>query len=220
MKIIATEEHFVTEEILRLWRGLPKKDQDPSWALFPNDGKVAKRLLDLSSDRLRLMDECGVDVQVLSLTTPGTQNLEAGAANDAARRVNDIIAETVRGCPDRFQGFATIPTPVPSAAARELERGITQLGLVGAMMFGRTRDRNADHVDFEPIYEAAASLRIPLYFHPQTPQRPILDTYYSGLGDPLDLHFATGGIGWHYETGIQIIRMILSGVFDRYPTCK
>lgn len=217
MRIVATEEHFVTDEVLRGWRGLDPRDQDPSSGLFPDDGDVAKRLLDLSDERIRLMDDSGVDVQVLSLTTPGTQSLEPDKAYDLARRANDVLAEAVTSRPDRFQGFATLPTPAPSAAARELERAVTELGLAGAMLFGRTRDRNADHPDFLPIYEAAAALRVPIYLHPQTPPRAVREAYYSDLGDPVDLSLATGGIGWHYETGIQLLRMVLSGVFDRFP---
>lgn len=217
MKIVAVEEHFVNDDMIRRWSGLDPRHQDDSLTMFPFDGEVGARLQDLSDERVRLMDESGVDVQVLSLTTPGTQNLEADDAYDAARRANDRVAETVRARPDRFEGFATLPTPVPMAAARELERAVTQLGLRGAMMFGRTRDRNADADDFLPIYEAAAALRVPIYLHPQTPPRAVRDAYYSGLGDPLDLQLATGGIGWHYETGVQLLRMILSGVFDRFP---
>ena len=94
---------------------------------------------------------------------------------------------------------------------------MTQLGLHGAMVFGRTRDRNADAPEFEPIYEVAAALGVPLYLHPQIPDRPVRQSLYSGLGDEIDLTLAMGGIGWHYETGVQLLRMILSGVFDRHP---
>ena len=217
MKIVAVEEHFVSADVMRRWSDLDPRYQDDSLGMFPPDGEVGRRLQDLSEARIRLMDECGVDVQVLSLTTPGTQNMEPGDAYDAARLANDVVAETVRARPDRFQGFATLPTPVPMAAARELERAIERLGLKGAMLFGRTRDRNADADEFLPIYEAAAALRVPIHLHPQTPPRAVRDTYYSGLGDPLDIQLATGGIGWHYDAGLQFIRMVLAGVFDRFP---
>lgn len=217
MKIVAVEEHFVTDDMIRRWRGLDPVHQDDSFQMFPFDGEVGGRLLDLSNERIRLMDEAGVDVQVLSLNTPGTQNLEVEDAEEAARAANDLLAETVRARPDRFEGFATLPTPTPQAAARELDRAVTRLGLRGAMLCGRTRDRNADDADFLPIYEAAAALRVPIYMHPQTPPRPVRQAYYSGLRDPLDIQLATGGIGWHYEAGVQVIRMILSGVFDRFP---
>ena len=85
------------------------------------------------------------------------------------------------------------------------------------MIFGRTRDRNADAPEFTPIYEAAAALHVPLYLHPQIPAGPVRDSYYSGLGDGLDLNFAIGGIGWQYGTGLQLLRLILSGTFDRFP---
>ncbi len=217
MKIIALEEHFVTDDMLQRWARLPARDRDDSLGLFPADGDINRRLGDLSDDRIRLMNESGVDVQVLSLTTPGAQNLAVEDAYDAARRANDFVAEVVRSRPDRFQAFATLPTPVPHAAARELERAVELLGCRGAMMFGRTRDRNADDEEFLEMYEAAAALRVPIYLHPQTPPPAVRRAYYSGLEGGLDLQLATGGIGWHYEAGLQLLRMILSGVFDRFP---
>ena len=220
MKIIALEEHFVTGDVAAKWAGLDPADRDDSPGLFPPDSIVERRLADLSDDRLAQMDATGVDVQVLSLTTPGTQALEPEDAVALAARANDLVAETVRRHPDRYQGFATLPTPDPGAAVRELERSVTRLGCRGAMLFGRTRDRNADDPAFLPIYEAAADLQVPLYFHPQIPARNVRDAYYAGLEPPLDLQFATGGIGWHYEAGIQILRLILTGVFDRFPALQ
>ena len=216
MKIVAIEEHLVTSEVRDAWGRLDPADQDASLTMF-SDGEVERRLRDLSDARIQHMDECGVDVQVLSLTTPGVQNLDAADAVPLARRTNDLIAEAVRRQPDRLQGFATLPTPSPDMAARELDRAVTELGFKGAMLFGRTRERSLDHPDFLPILEAAADLRVPLYVHPQIPQRAVRETYYSGFGDEIDLHFATGGLGWHLETGIQLLRLILSGAFDRLP---
>ena len=217
MKVAALEEHFVTDEVMRLGKSVDPRWRDDSTSFMQPGSDMRTRIRDLGDERIRLMDESGVDVQVLSLTAPGVQNLDAADARDAAPRVNDLIASTVAGRPDRFQGFATLPTPDPTAAARELERAVEQLGLQGAMMFGRTRDRNADAPEFAPIYEAAASLRVPLYLHPQIPDRPVRDSYYSGLSDELDLNLAMGGIGWHYDTGLQLLRLILSGTFDRFP---
>jgi uncharacterized protein len=110
-----------------------------------------------------------------------------------------------------------LPTPAPVQAAYELQRAVNDLGFKGAMLCGRTRERNLDHPDFTPIFEAAAELRVPLYIHPQIPQRSVRDAYYSGFDDRIDLILATGGIGWHFETGVQFIRLILAGVFDRHP---
>jgi len=214
MKIIALEEHFNTPAVRDAWARQADDDgQSDMMKLFDAEAKLE----DLGAERLRQMDACGVDVQVLSLTTPGVQNLTPGEAVPLARQANDFLAATIRAKPDRFQGFATLPTPAPDEAARELQRAVSELGMPGAMLCGRTRERNLDHPDFLPIFEAAAGLRVPLYIHPQVPQRAIREIYYSGFDEKIDTFFANGGIGWHYETGIQFIRLVLAGVFDRFP---
>jgi uncharacterized protein len=154
---------------------------------------------------------------VLSLTTPGVQNLAPADAVPLARATNDEIARAVRERPDRFGGFATLPTPDPPAAAAELERAVRELGLDGAMIFGRTRDRTMDAPEFWPIYEAAAALQAPLHLHPQSPPPAVRDAYYRGFGPRLDAALATHGLGWHYESGVEFLRLVLAGVFDRFP---
>ena len=219
MKVIALEEHFAFPRIVDAWRSADATAQGPSLASFAQ-GAIVERLLNFGEDRLAAMDATGIDIQVLSLTTPGVQSLSADRAVSLATESNDLVAEVVRSRPDRFQGFATLPTPAPEAAARELERAVQQLKLQGAMLFGRTGDRNADHPDFWPIYEAASALRVPLYLHPQTPQDGVVRACYADLEDQVSSLFARPGIGWHYETGIQIVRMVLAGVFDRFPDLK
>ena len=216
MKIIALEEHIVTPEILEAWGRLEPQWRDLSLKGV-SEGEINRRLLEVGPDRLAAMDASGVDMQVLSLTTPGVQNLEVDDAKRMQTQVNDLLAETVRTNPERFQAFATLATPDPRAAALELERAVTRLGLNGAMPCGRTRDRNMDHPDFWPIYEAAEALGAPLYIHPQSPQPSVCEAYYAGFSPQLSTLFAIGGVGWHYETGVQVIRLILSGVLDRYP---
>lgn len=216
MKIIALEEHLVTPEIMAAWQNLAPDAQDAAFNLSVQRD-IARRLCDLADERIELMDQAGVDVQVLSLTTPGVQSLEPAPAVQFARDINNLIAATVRERPDRFQGFATLPTSAPDEAARELERAVVELGLNGAMLYGRTLERNLDHSDFTPIFETAARLRAPLYIHPQSPTVAVRAAYYQGFNDELDMMFTTAGIGWHYETGIQTLRLILSGAFDRFP---
>ncbi len=216
MKTIGLEEHFVTPDVLAAWRALDPRWQDVVIS-HSDGGEIGARLADLGDGRVAAMDDTGLDVQVLSLTAPGLQSLEPYRATALQTASNDLLAETVRGRPDRFQGFATLATPDPQAAARELERAVTELGLSGAMLFGRTRDRNLDHADNWPIFEAAAALRAPLYIHPQSPAPAVREAIYGGFGDPLDAALATFGLGWHYETGVQILRMVLAGVFDRFP---
>jgi predicted TIM-barrel fold metal-dependent hydrolase len=216
MKLIAIEEHFLTRDVRDAWTAIPAVD-DPTLGL--HFGEIGDRLDDLGHERVRLMDETGVDVQVLSLTTPGLHNLDGGSVA-LAQRTNDLIAATVAGLPHRFQGLAALPTAAPREASRELERSVRDLGLKGVMLCGRTRDKNLDHQDFWPLFECAAVLGVPLFIHPQIPQRGVRDAYYAGFGEEVDLAFSTYGLGWHYEAGIQFVRLVLAGVFDRFPNLQ
>jgi predicted TIM-barrel fold metal-dependent hydrolase len=216
MRIIGLEERFVTADLLEAWRMLDPRWQDIAQKPPLRDGLVG-RLADLGGGRLAAMDEAGVDVQVLSINAPGVQNLAPDDAVAIQTAANDVLSDAVRAHPGRLQGLATLATPAPAEAARELERAVTKLGMNGGVLFGRTRERNLDHPDLLPIFEAAAALKAPLYVHPQSPPPTVCAAYYSGFGEAVDVAFATHGIGWHYETGVQVLRLILSGVFDRFP---
>jgi uncharacterized protein len=213
IRIVALEEHVALPVLLDAWTraGVPQIPQ-----LGYGDEPFAQRLRDIGDRRLADMDDQGVDVSVLSLASPGVQNLGAADAVAVAREANDELAEAVAANPARFQAFAAIPTPAPEAAAAELERAVTRLGLRGAMLYGRTGDTLADAPEFDDLYATAERLRVPLHFHPQTPAKPVLDAYYSGLG-AVGAGLATAGLGWYYDLGVQYLRMIFSGVFDRHP---
>lgn len=216
MKLIGLEEHFVTTEVLEAWRTLNADDRDLAFGPA-SEGQTSRRLLEIGEDRLAAMDQTGLDVQVLSLTTPGLQNLPAAQAISLQRSANDMLASAVRANPDRFQGLAALATSAPMVAAAELQRAVSQLGLNGAMIFGRTREHHLDHADFWPVFEAAEALRAPLHLHPQSPPAAVREAYYSGFDDRVNAGFATHGIGWHYDAGVQFLRMVLAGVFDRFP---
>jgi len=213
IRIVGLEEHVALLVLLDAWSrvGVPRIPQ-----LGYGEEPFAQRLRDVADRRLADMEDQGVDVQVLSLASPGVQNLPAADAVTVAREANDTLAEIVRGNPDRFQALAAVPTPAPEAAAAELERAVTELGFRGAMLYGRTGDKLADAPEFDDLYAAAERLRVPLHFHPQTPVQPVLDAYYSGLGG-VGMGLATAGLGWYYDLGVQYLRMIFSGVFDRHP---
>lgn len=214
LPLIAIEEHFLTEEVLQAWHDSGLSATDPS--LAHNAGITGERLLDLAQGRLALMDEAGVDIQVLSLTTPALHELGA-ASVDIARRCNDAIAEAIVRHPGRFQGFATLPVSDPQAAALELERCVNTLGFKGTMLSGRVGDRNLDHPDFMPIFESASMLGTPVLLHPRTPPAAVREAYYSDLSPELDVAIATYGLGWHYDAGLQFVRLMASGIFDRLP---
>ncbi|WP_247312703.1 amidohydrolase family protein [Ralstonia pseudosolanacearum] len=213
MKIIAIEEHVLPEMVRQAWNTIPGAE-DGTLAL--NAGVLGERLADLAEQRLALMDETGVDVQVLSLTTPGLNNL-GHHGMDLARRVNDLLAETVAAKPSRFQALAVLPSADGDAAAQELRRCVETLGCKGAILYGRVGDKPLDHPIFEPTFACAAALGVPLLIHPQIPQASVRDAYYAGFGAPIDLALSTFGLGWHYEAGIQFVRIVLAGVFDRHP---
>ena len=215
MRLIAIEEHVLPVDVRDAWAAAPPP-HDPVSAIA-DIGETGERLADLGEGRLALMDDQGVDVQVLSLTTPGLHNLEPGPAVELARRTNDLIADACARRPDRFEGFAALPTPDPDDAPYELERAVRELGLKGALLCGRTRDRHLDHAALRPTLAKAAELGVPLFIHPQTPAPVVREASYSGIGERADLALAAFGLGWHYEAGLEWVRLVAAGVFDELP---
>src|SRR5215217_1763413 len=172
MRTIALEEHFATEAFMegpgRELRAMAEAARaHPKVAA--GYARLVEGLRDLGGGRVAAMDEAGVDVQVLSLTSPGVEQLGADEAVALARESNDRLAEAVRRHPGRFAGFAALPTPAPEAAADELERAVRGLGFVGALINGHTRERYLDDSFFWPILERAETLGVPIYLHPTPP---------------------------------------------------
>lgn len=151
-------EHFVLPELLDAWKRLPQHELDEVSAGFGHD-PISQRLREIDERRIAAMDDQGVDVQVLSLNSPGVQNLAAADAVSVARHANDALSEIVESNPDRFQGFAAIPTPDSEAAAQEFERAVSTRRFRGALLDGRTGSVNADDIRFDDLYSAAARLR-------------------------------------------------------------
>jgi uncharacterized protein len=183
--------------------------------------KLIEQLCDLDDGRVAAMDAAGVDVQILSLTSPGVEQLDAPEAVVFARETNDLLAEAVRRHPGRFAGFAALPTAAPEAAADELERTVRDHGFKGALINGHTRGRYLDDEFFWPILERAEALGVPIYLHPTPPPRPVIEASYTGNYAPgVTAGLATAAWGWHIETAIHALRLILGGAFDRYPNLQ
>jgi aminocarboxymuconate-semialdehyde decarboxylase len=158
--------------------------------------------------RLRDMDAAGMDLAVLSFTTPGV-HVEAPARGiRLARLVNDAYAALVRAHPDRFSALATLPLQAPEAAADELERAVIRLGLPGAMVFSNVNGRPLDSPEFRPVFERAARLGVPLMVHPTT---PIFGT--TGVND----YRLVAILGFLFDTTIAACRLVFSGLFEAYP---
>jgi predicted TIM-barrel fold metal-dependent hydrolase len=217
LRLIATEEACAFPEQVSAMRTLaahPGEDADLAmwnWVFSPGNDTLLRRLLDLDTDRIALMDDSGVDVHLLSITAPGVQMFDADTATSIARSTNDQLAEAVRRHPTRLAALASFAPQDPKGAAKEIERAITTLKLNGLIVNSHTYGEYLDDRKFWPIFEAAAAIKAPLYIHPRNPPLPaslILKGSYN-------LYSAIWG--FHVETGIHAMRLIVNGVFDAFP---
>jgi predicted TIM-barrel fold metal-dependent hydrolase len=210
MRTIALEEHFSTAELA----AAPSAQRTDLYG-----SGIPDLLLDLGNGRLEDMNAAGIEVQVISHVAPAAQHLKSAEAIAAARRANDQLAAAVARHPDRFAGFATLPTSDPAAAADELERAVTDLGFVGALVNSTlgTNDAFLDDARFEPLLGRLEQLDVPLYLHPAPPPPALRQILFGGLPDSLSDRLATAAWGWHAEAGLHALRMVTAGVFDRHP---
>jgi 5-carboxyvanillate decarboxylase len=223
-KRIATEEAYAPPDMLERYRTLVSKHSsfDPGFEslmgyfLF-NDSEwtrnVVARLQDLGERRLGDMDAAGIDHQLISLTAPGLQVFDTDTAVGLQSDYNDQLAEAVAARPDRFSALAAIAPQHPAAAAAELERAVTRLGLKGAIVNSHTQGEYLDDEKFWDIFAAAEALDVPVYIHPQTPPPTMIE--------PLLEAGLDGAIyGFAVETGMHLLRLIVCGLFDSFPKLK
>jgi predicted TIM-barrel fold metal-dependent hydrolase len=224
MRTITLEEHYASPTFME-GPGKQLKIQAQAARDHPEVAAgfamLLDQLMDVDEDRIKEMDKAGIDMQVLSLTSPGVEQLEASAAVDLAQDANDFLSDAVKLHPDRFAGFATLPTAAPDTAADELERMVKENDFRGGVINGHINGRYLDDEFFWPILERAEALNVPLYLHPTPPPQPVIEASYTGNYSPqVTAGLASGGWGWHIETAIHILRIILSGVFDHYPNLQ
>jgi predicted TIM-barrel fold metal-dependent hydrolase len=224
MRTITLEEHYATQSFME-GPGRELKAQAEAARDHPRVAagyaKLIEQLCDLGESRITQMDAAGIDVQVLSLTFPGVEQLDAAEAVAFARETNELLADAVRRHPDRFAGFAALPTAAPEAAAEELERTVREHGFVGALINGHTRGRYLDDGFFWPILESAEALGVPIYLHPTPPPQTVIEASYTGNYPPeVAALLATAAWGWHIETATHVLRLVLGGAFDRYPSLQ
>jgi predicted TIM-barrel fold metal-dependent hydrolase len=216
LPFIGTEETYSTDELIA------------KIALNDDHAEFLKSLglAELGSSRIAAMDNAGINVQILSVHTPGVQNMPGREGIDFAYRLNKTIANgPMVTYPGRFQAFATLPLQDPEASADELERAVREDGFVGAMTNGHIGEKFLDHPDFEPVLARAEALGVPIYLHPGFPPKEVFDIYYRitrpGYNeDYQDYIFSGSGLGWHQEVLVQALRMIMTGSFDRFPKLK
>jgi len=222
-KRIATEEAFATAEMFKLYRNLLERGVDSPafqslWGFYllskaERPRQIIERLLDLGDRRLSDMDATGIDMQILSLTAPGVQVLGTDAAKALSISANDELAEAIARHPARFAGLAAFAPQDPRHAAKELERGVAKLGLKGGILNSHVNDEYLDDPKFWTIFEAAESLDVPIYLHPSGPSK--------GLIQPMLEKGLDGAIfGFGVDTALHALRLIVAGVFDRFPRLK
>jgi len=208
-RTITLEEHFATPAFM---------EGPGRWIKGAYGTQLLDRLCDLGERRIAEMDAEGIDVQVLSLNAPGVEQLEASEAAELARDTNDLLAEAVHRHPSRFAGFATLAASAPQEAAEELERSVRKHGFRGAAINGHIRGRYLDDEFFWPILERAERLDVPIYIHPTPPPQQVIEASYTGnFSAQVTTKLAGPAWGWHIETALHILRLILSGALDRYP---
>jgi len=213
MRVVAVEEHFITP----MFAAGPGKAAVEGFRKRVGGDLLIDRLSEIGDKRVAEMDAAGIDLQVLSLNAPGVEQLEPDDAIACARDANDRLAGAVQRHPTRLAGFASLPISAPEAAAAELERCIRTLGFKGANINGHSQGRYLDNPFFTPVLERAEALGVPIYLHPTVPPKAVADILYGGFSDAVSAIFASGGWGWHIETAVHVLRMVLGGVFDRHP---
>ena len=163
------------------------------------------------------MDAAGIDMQVLSLNSPGVEQAEVAEQVAIARRIERFPRRGGEEKSEAVRRLCRLAGRGAGQAAEELDRRVRQQGFKGTLINGHTRGRYLDDKFFSPILERAEALNVPIYLHPTVPPKPVVDALYGGFSPAVTAMFAGGGWGWHIETAVHLIRMILGGVFDRYP---
>ena len=221
MRIVALEEHFTVPSLVRRIspeaisrRGFGKRTP------VPGHVNPLELLPEIGSTRLSSMDAAGISVQVLSTSGPGADLVDGAEGIAIAREMNDALAEAIDRHPDRFHGFAHLPMRAPEAAAEELVRSVKSLKFVGALINGLTEDRFLDDRRFESVLAAAEDLDVPIYLHPHLAPQAVRELYYSNLPGNAGYVLEAAGWGWHAETAVHVLRLVLAGTLDRHPRLK
>jgi 5-carboxyvanillate decarboxylase len=218
---IATEEAFATREQIDCYLRMVKDGSADQgmvslWGFYarsPSERttQIIERLLDLGEQRIRHMDETGIDKAILALTSPGAQALtDVAEARGLAERANDYLAAHVEAHKDRYVGMTTVAPQDAQWSAREIVRGARELGFKGVQINSHTQGQYLDHPKFDPIFRALADTGQPLYIHPATPPDAM-------IGPMLEAGLDGAIFGFGVETGLHLLRLITSGIFDRYP---
>lgn len=208
LRKIALEEHFMTPGFEGYSEAFTSLMAEAEFRA------LSEKLNDFDCHRLSLMDGAGIDMMILSQTGPGVQGeADADLAIAKARQSNDFLAAQIARNPSRYAGFAALPMHRPDEAVRELSRCVDEFGFKGALVNGHTLGRYYDDPAYDPVWKALQDLKVPMYLHP-------IDAH--GLSPAFVGRPELAGAiwGWAVETGTHALRLLFSGVFDRFPDLK
>jgi len=221
MRTVALEEHFTVPALVkRIDPAVIKRRGFQPRRTVPGKPSPMELAPEIGEIRLKSMDDTGITMQVLSNTGPGPDLVPGADGVAMAREMNDHLAEAVSRHPDRFAGFAALPLQSPDACAAEMTRCVKQLGFPGVLINGTTEGRFLDHPSYDDIFSAAVELDVPVYIHPHIPPTPVREAYYSGLEPGAGRVLATAAWGWHSETAVHLLRLVLTGTLDKHPKLK
>lgn len=221
MRVVALEEHFtIPSAVSKISEEAKTRRGFVARTVGATGYNPLSLLPEIGEQRLKSMDDNGISVQVLSISGPGAELMEGPVGIDIAKGVNDGLKEAIDRHPKRFAGFAHLPLRSPDASAKELVRCVKELGYCGAVVNGTINGKFLDDAEFQPILAACEDLDVPIYLHPHLPPRSVFEAYYAGLPASAGVAISTAGWGWHSETAIHVLRMVLAGTFDKHRKLK
>jgi len=206
LPLITLEEHYSSPKVLESSKGI-----GAFYNNFPPH--ILHKLNSLGDERIQDLDQGKVSLQVIS-HGPGE------APPSVCTAANDDLAAAISKNPTRLAGFAMITMSQPAAAARELTRCVQELGFVGALVENHVDGQFYDDERFWPVFETAQELDVPIYIHPCFPAENMVDYYKGNYEDSVAVALSAYGWSWHSETGLHILRLFASGLFDRFPRLK
>jgi uncharacterized protein len=221
MRVVAIEEHFTVPALVKSIDPAIVKARGYIPRKTPKDRPSPMQLLpEMGEPRLQAMDEAGITLQILSNTGPGPDLVPGADGIAMARAMNDYLAEAVARHPDRLGGFAVLPMQSPEACAAELRRSVKELKFPGVLINGTTEGRFLDHPSYDGLLAEAVALDVPIYIHPHIPPAAVREAYYADLVEGASRVLATAAWGWHSETAVHVLRMVLAGTLDKHPKLK
>src|SRR5271169_6520769 len=221
MRTVTLEEHFSVPAVAgRIAKDITHRRGFRPRNIPPGAPNPMELLPEIGEVRLKSMDDAGISFQVLSVAGPGPDLVPGPDGVAMAHEINDHSAAAIARHPDRFGGFAVLPMQSPDACAAELDRAVKKLGFLGAMVNGTTEGRFLDHKSYDGLLAAAVQLDVPIYIHPHIPPEPVRQAYFSDLPEGAARVLETAGWGWHSETAVHLLRMVVAGTLDKHPRLK